>query len=280
MAFRYVDIARISVSDRYCKLLWTTSDIGPNTAPRCEMPVFRRPVISSSVQPAKPASLDVREGAYQFCNGIRPPEKEAFFIFSAKQIDTGMTHTAMSQPFNEISAAIPLRGLRWVGPEFAVGKKQQTPANQQGAEAERKLHFVGAVGLVNGCLGTQVGINRVRISARNAGITWKWKGWIEKTAIFTAPGVHRPVKIFSAPCANAGLIIWRDVRRIQGAEWRWHRQSAGERLAAARGMACNAIACARQIFTASDQFGAPGRIGGHHKCLSVRQRRLTIKTSK
>src|SRR5260364_301818 len=101
--------------------------------------------------------------------------KGGFFIFSAKQIDTGMTHTAMSQPFNEISAAIPLRGLRWVGPEFAFGKKQQPPAEERGGEAERKVLFVGAVGLVNGCLGAQVGMKRFRMSARNAGITGKWK---------------------------------------------------------------------------------------------------------
>src|SRR6201985_225974 len=69
-------MAWISSSVRYCRLLWTTSAIGPNTAPRCDTPVFSRALMSLMSQSPRPASLlDVSDGAYQFCSGIKPPAK-------------------------------------------------------------------------------------------------------------------------------------------------------------------------------------------------------------
>src|SRR5579863_9864894 len=68
----------MSSSDRYCRLLCTTSAIGPNTAPRCDTPVFRRAVMSLVSQSPRPASLfDVNDGAYQFWSGIKPPANAA-----------------------------------------------------------------------------------------------------------------------------------------------------------------------------------------------------------
>src|SRR6185437_5001656 len=78
MVFRYVAIARTSSSDKYCRLLWTTSAIGPNTAPRCDTPFLSRLAMSVMSQSPRPASLfDVSDGAYQFCSGIRPPANAA-----------------------------------------------------------------------------------------------------------------------------------------------------------------------------------------------------------
>src|SRR4051794_4111526 len=48
--------------------------MGPYTAPRSEMPACSRSTMSLMLQSPRPPSLsEVREGAYQFCNGIRPP---------------------------------------------------------------------------------------------------------------------------------------------------------------------------------------------------------------
>lgn len=72
--FRYVDIARVSSSVMYCRLLWTTSAIGPNTAPFCDTPACSRSDSSCTCQSPRPSSLSfVSDGAYQFCSGIRPP---------------------------------------------------------------------------------------------------------------------------------------------------------------------------------------------------------------
>src|SRR5262249_59879203 len=52
----------------------TAADIGPNTAPRGDTPVRRRSTMSFTSQSPSPVSrLDVSDGAYQFCTGIRPP---------------------------------------------------------------------------------------------------------------------------------------------------------------------------------------------------------------
>ena len=51
---RYVEIALMSASVMYCRLLWTTSAIGPNTAPRCDTPLFSRSLMSLMSQSPRP----------------------------------------------------------------------------------------------------------------------------------------------------------------------------------------------------------------------------------
>ncbi len=64
----------MSPSFRYWVLRNTTSAIGPRAAPRGVSPVLSSAATSPLDQSATPASaLEASEGAYQFCNGIRPP---------------------------------------------------------------------------------------------------------------------------------------------------------------------------------------------------------------
>src|SRR5471030_205002 len=66
----------MSWSVRYWKLSYTTSAMGPYTAPRFDTPDCSKSETSSMLQSPSPASLfDVSEGAYQFCTGIKPPSK-------------------------------------------------------------------------------------------------------------------------------------------------------------------------------------------------------------
>ena len=93
-AFRYTAIAFASSSVMYCRLLYTTSAIGPYTVPRCETPDCSRSVISLIVQFPNPASLfEVSEGAYQFWFGIMPPSK-AFASLDPPSRLTAVWHIA------------------------------------------------------------------------------------------------------------------------------------------------------------------------------------------
>ncbi len=71
---------------------------------------------------------------------------------------------------------------------------------------------------------------------------------------------HRPFEIGKVVSADAGILVRRDVGRIDDADRRFHRQTAGEGLAAGGGVARHAIRRLRDSAPLFDQ----GRIGEIH----------------
>jgi len=159
-------MALISASVMYCKLLWTTSAIGPNTAPRCDTPVFSRSLMSLMSQSPRPASLfDVNDGAYQFCNGIRPPPKAAELTGPPIALIDVWPHAAVSQAFDQIRAAVPFHRLGRIRLVLAFAEEQRTPADQQVAVVEREAQFVRTAGFIDRRNRAHVREDGVRVGA-------------------------------------------------------------------------------------------------------------------
>src|ERR1700761_4029915 len=125
----------------YCMPLWTTSAIGPTAAPRCEVPFFSRALMSLMSQSPRPASLlDVSDGAYQFCSGIKPPAKadeltgppialidvwhmlqcpRPSIRYAPRFHSTDLVGSALYSPSRKNSVRQPISMLRWLNGNFS-----------------------------------------------------------------------------------------------------------------------------------------------------------------
>ena len=77
--------------------------------------------------------------------------------------------------------------------------------------------------------------------------------------------MHRLHKLVIGPIADPGLLVRRDVRRIERAERQLEGEAPRERLAALCGMAADAVGGASEIFATRHQVGScntRGRAGG------------------
>ncbi len=81
-------------------------------------------------------------------------------------------------------------------------------------------------------------------------------------AIARNTSAHRPVKVFEGIGTDAVFSVGRNIGGMNDAEWRFHFQTTGERLAARRGMTGNAVAQASQIFALLDQVRIGRKLGG------------------
>jgi hypothetical protein len=79
--------------------------------------------------------------------------------------------------------------------------------------------------------------------------------------------VHHAVELRVGHLADAGLFVGRDVGRVDLAEGRIHRQAAGHRLAARRGVTGYAVPGGGEVFALGDQrrliLGRRRRCCGH-----------------
>ena len=148
----------------------------------------------------------------------------------------------MRKAFDQIGAAIPFRALCAVRLPAVVAKEQQLPARDHKALIERKRQFVRTRRRMNRLPCHQIGIERPVIVVRDVGEMIVGKGRVEMPAVAVDAGPHRAAERGFRPAADAGLRVRRDIRGIDGAERRRHRQAAGKGFAAAHGMTVAAIA--------------------------------------
>ena len=111
----------------------------------------------------------------------------------------------------------------------------------------------------------QIGVDRVAVLARHLGVGGERHRRIDQPAVGKSPLVHHLVELIGRPCADPGLRIRRDVRRIERAERRMHRQAAGKYLAFARGVAGDAVAGTGEIFAVGDHRRIPWRRRLRHR---------------
>ena len=148
----------------------------------------------------------------------------------------------MRQALDQIGAAIPFRAPGGVGPVAAAMKEQQFPAGDDKTLIERKAELVGAGRGVNRRPRHQIGVERPVVVVGDIGEMIVGKGRIELLAVAVDAIAHGAAKGLFRPLADPGLGVGCDVRRIDRAERRRHRDAAGKRLAAARRVTIAAIA--------------------------------------
>ncbi|CAM2151862.1 hypothetical protein PT2222_270036 [Paraburkholderia tropica] len=179
----------------------------------------------------------------------------------AHHVDRRVAHAAVAESFDQIRAAIPFDRFGRIGLVFALAEEQRAPADQQVAVVEREFQLMRTARHVYRRHRAQIGVDRIRIRARDLGVAREREGRVEQAAVFRAARVHGAVEVVAAPLADAVLVVGRDVRRVERAEGRGHRQAAREGLAAAHRVTGDAVAGAGQILALLDQLGLVGGRG-------------------
>ena len=185
-----------------------------------------------------------------------------------------MAFAAMRQRFGEIGAAVPFRTFRGIRLEAGIRIEQRRPEVHRPALVERKHQRIGGGGRAHRRQAEQIGLDRQRIRVGHVGIGRKRHRRIKPRAIAARAAMNRVQKILIAVIADAGLLVGRDVGRIQRAERQLEREAAGIFLAALRGVADHAIRRPRQIGAALDEarLGERSRNAGGIGGLVIGQR--------
>ncbi len=197
--------------------------------------------------------VDARAGEIQAA--VRPAGPHGFFL--QKRAARGMAGAAVPESFNEISAAVPLRGLLGVGLVNAVAGEHPVPHRQRPAHVQRPGNVFGLVGLRDRLHAVhEIGVERVHVLRFNAGIRGVGHGRVEIAQARRLAVAHGFVELRESPVADAVRFIRRDVGRVHlaDAHGQIHRQAAGKGFAARRGVAGDAVARAGQI-GAAHHFG-------------------------
>src|SRR5271155_3294280 len=134
----------------------------------------------------------------------------------------------MAQPNREVRAAVPLGAFAGDWFEAAGPEEQDLPAFLESADIERKRNRIRRRGGPDGRLGHQVSIDGTDIVVRNLGEMVIWERGKKVRTVLCDAFMHCTNKCSLRPCANAGLRIWRDVGRVDHAEWGLHGIATGE----------------------------------------------------
>ena len=163
-------------------------------------------------------------------------------LFRAEQIARRVAGAAMAQPKRKVGAAIPLGAL--VGDRFEpAGLKNRIfqPAWRARILSGNGIVFAGADALT-GC-GSSSTHRCAPTSSSVTLVKWSIRECRKKVrAVAGDAFMHRASKCGLRPCADARFRIWRDVRRVDHAEWGLHGIATGEYLSAFRRVALRAIA--------------------------------------
>ena len=180
----------------------------------------------------------------------------------------------MRQRLGDIGAAVPFRALRGVGREAGVGVEQQRPKHHRPALIERKRKSVRAIVGMHRRQAEQIGLDRQRVRVRHVGIGRVRHGRIKPRAVAADAALHRVEKILIAVIADAGVLVGRDIGRIDRPERQRNSQAAGILGASGRGVANHAVGGACEIFAAFDlvRIGKCGGNAGRIGAMIIRQR--------
>ena len=166
-----------------------------------------------------------------------------------------MAGGAVPQRAHQVGAAVPLR--RALDHRFVDARReeQRAPDGQRGLQVVGEAQRIRAVRLRHRQLRAQPGVQRVGVGARDLGEVRVREHRVQQVAVGRAPVVHRAPELRGRPGADAGLRVRREVARVDRAERRGDALAAGERRAAAVGVAGGAVAGARQVGALPDLFG-------------------------
>ena len=194
-----------------------------------------------------------------------------------RQISRRVAFAAMRQRFGEIGAPVPFRTLRRIGLEARIRIEQRRPEAHRPALVERKGQRIGRRRRAHRRQAEQIGLDRQRIGVGHVGVGRIRHRRIKPRAVAADAAMHRVEEILIAVIADAGLLVRRDVGRIERAERQLEAEAAGIFLAARRGVADHAVRRPRQIFAALDQRSparAPPERRSDWRRLIIRERDL------
>ncbi len=166
------------------------------------------------------------------------------------QVSRRMAFAAMRQRLGEIGAPVPFRALGGVGLETPIRIEQRRPEDHRPALVERKHQRIFGSRRAHRRQAEQIGLDRQSIRIGHVGIGRKRHRRIKPRAIAADAAMDRVEKILVAVIADAGLLVGRDVGRIQRAERQFEPEAAGIFLAVLGGVADHAIRGPRHISTA------------------------------
>ena len=168
----------------------------------------------------------------------------------------------MSSGFDDIGAAIPLRGFLQIGLVTARREIKQIPERHRQADVERERQLVRNHLVADWRNGHEIGADGQHIVVAHFGVGGIRHGWIEALAIVTSALVQSGKEFIVGPASDAGLAIGRDVWRNQHAKRRLQRQATSKRLSARCSMTCAAIAEHRKVASALDSLETLGLLRG------------------
>ena len=178
---------------------------------------------------------------------------------------------AMAQHVDEIAAALPGGRASGRGRRQAVGQEQQVPPHHSQADIVGEIELGPAVRHLHRPQLHQIGVDRIGIRPRHAAIGGIGHRGIERLAVAPRAVMQRLPEIIGAPAADAVVGIGRDIGGVDHPEAALHRQAAGKRRAARRGVAGGAVRRFGEIFPARHHLGRRTRHSalGRRSCRSA-----------
>ena len=184
----------------------------------------------------------LNERACEFLPGLQPKQ----------DVSRRMAVSAMAERLDEIGSSIPFSRLIGVGLKAVPGLEQHVPKGHQVALIEGECHVVGRRRVFDRLEAEQIGLDGERVVARHQGVGGIRKGRIEMLSPLANTVVQYPDEFVIAPRADARVLVWGNVGRIDRADHgEFESEAPRKRLAARHRMAGNAVGRAGEIFAAS-----------------------------
>ncbi len=174
----------------------------------------------------------------------------------------GVAFAAMGEGLGKVRAAVPVGALRRVGPEPRVGVEEARPDRHQPALIEREGEGVPPGRSMNRWKAEEVGLDRQGVGVGHVGVAGERHRRIEPGAVAPHPAVHSDQEFGVAVGADARLPIGGDVGGVERPERQGKGEAAGERLAAPRRVADQAIGRPREVL-APLHLARVGQSGGN-----------------
>jgi hypothetical protein len=168
---------------------------------------------------------------------------------------------AMAERCRKVGAAILFSGKARRVPKAMRIEEGQIPECHSPALIEGERERVGRRRLVHRREAEDISFDCDCVIAANPSIGGVGKRRIEMGTVLGYAPVQSSYEIVIAPSANTSLPIGRDVRRIDGSERQFERQSAGRRLSARRIVASCTIRGASEMLSTRYQFGRRDYVG-------------------
>ena len=187
-------------------------------------------------------------------------------VFGAQRVARRVARATMREAFDQIGAAIPGCALRRVGAIDARFEIKCFPHGDRGSEARRRPKPVRRSLGADGVAGHDEGVDCRDVQRIHAREMIVWKCGIEMPPGAIDAIVHGAQKILAAPESDTGIRIGRDVGRMDRAEGRRQRQSAGEWLASGLGVAGTAVADGGELRALGHDGGVEQSSLGRCRC--------------
>ena len=179
-----------------------------------------------------------------------------FFIEAHGDVARRMAFLAVRQRLGQVGAAAQLAiGRIVILLQLAGLEVEQFPAGQDGALVERKRQRIGRRLLDDGWQAEQVSLDGQHIVARHLAERGIRKGRIQMFAMPADALVQCAHELVISPAADAGFLVGRDVRPVDGAERRGDRIAARKRLFLVHRMAGDAVGGGGQVLAAQYLVG-------------------------